>query len=427
MNAATVPRRDFPPDEFVTVRDVPVFSEHETTTRKGRRLRFGRRELAAIVDRCNQRIRDTGDYAALAVGHTQDPEMGDTSGRPLVGFAGPFRLGSIHDRGTTKAAILADFRVFREDAAKLKKFPRRSAELWIADDYREMFLDPISLLGAESPRLDLGLCYSARRRPDGREVEVYSAACPSATNVYVPSMSAGKRRYAAVEGDPASTPSTPRKTPMALTDEDLQQIVAALEQLDWVQAVKRQLATQQAPGSDELDEISPDAAPERAAAGPPPDLAAPAPPALPPEDPRDKQEPALKYSKLFARLDQLERQLEQERGGRIDAQRQAKLAELRSERLFDLGEEAETCRYSKMSDAQFDEHVARIEKHYQRVPVGVDLAVFGDALPRPKPAQKQQYSKALCDRAADETIRRRDAGDEVEYATVLEELAKTEA
>jgi len=60
----------FPAERFVTLRDVPVFVEHETIAKDGRRLRFGRAELEAVCRRCNQRIDQTGDYAAVTLGHT---------------------------------------------------------------------------------------------------------------------------------------------------------------------------------------------------------------------------------------------------------------------------------------------------------------------------------------------------------------------
>src|SRR5574340_384506 len=86
------PGEAFDPNIWVTVQNVPVFKEHTTTRSTCRAcgehnrdgvcpacgtpaevLRFGREELEAIANRCNQRIRETGDYAALVIGHTPDP------------------------------------------------------------------------------------------------------------------------------------------------------------------------------------------------------------------------------------------------------------------------------------------------------------------------------------------------------------------
>ena len=163
---------EFPDDEFTTIPNVPVFAEHKTIAKNGRELRFGRKELEAIVYRCNRRINQTGDYAALTIGHTPSPEaMRAGAGMPdLVGCAGPYRLGVLGNEGQQRRyAILADFHVFKEEMPRVRKNPRRSPELWLEDQYEEMFFDPISLLGSEAPRLDLGLLYSATRHDgDGR-------------------------------------------------------------------------------------------------------------------------------------------------------------------------------------------------------------------------------------------------------------------
>lgn len=261
LPAANVRRLgDFPDEQFVTVRDIPVFTEHETVTGSGRKLKFGAYELGCIVNRNNRRITETGDYAAVTLGHTPDPEqkaMGQKEPE-LIGFAGPFKLGMIGNPGERQRyAVLADFHYFKEDLDKVKKHPRRSAELFVEDRYEEFFLDPIALLGAEAPRLDMGLLYSARR--NGREVLKYSAVAPSASNVFIPSNGEPERRdYSAMDpysesgngpvvttknyaADPGE-PSTSRGSSM-LAPEDVKSIVDALESLDWVQFVKSQMAS----------------------------------------------------------------------------------------------------------------------------------------------------------------------------------------
>jgi len=140
----------FPPERFVTVPDVPVWAEHTTTLPDGRTVHFGRRELEQIIARCNRRIQETGDYATVTIGHTSpDPSAPQP---PVVGFAGPFRLGVMGD--PPRYVVLADMHLYREHADVLRRYPRRSPELWIAPDPQEMFLDPIALLGGETPRLD---------------------------------------------------------------------------------------------------------------------------------------------------------------------------------------------------------------------------------------------------------------------------------
>ncbi len=247
--AQTIPRANvrsgadaFDPDLFTTIANVPVFAEHETTARDGRKLRFTRNELEAIAQRCNQRIRDTGDYAAITLGHTPEDPNGDQP--EMIGLAGPFRIGLLGEPGERQRyAILCDYHVYRDKVDLLRQYPRRSPELYLEDRYDQMYLDPIALLGAQAPRLDMGLLYSATR--GGRLVEKYAAACPAAGSVFIRS-DGDKTDYAASPAAPGATPETPHKepSPMALSPEDVRQIVDALEQLDWVQYVKQQMAAQ---------------------------------------------------------------------------------------------------------------------------------------------------------------------------------------
>src|SRR5262245_30899046 len=105
------PPGEFPAEEFVNIPDVPVFAEHTATGRDGRTLRYSAAELQAVAERCNRRIRETGDYAGLCIGHTPELEavQAGTARYPdLVGFAGPFKLGLIGEGQKKRYAILAD-------------------------------------------------------------------------------------------------------------------------------------------------------------------------------------------------------------------------------------------------------------------------------------------------------------------------------
>jgi hypothetical protein len=230
---------EFPDDEFSTIRDVPVFGEHHTKSQDGRDLDFGPAELKAVCDRCNRRIIETGDYAAIVIGHTPSPEEA-AKGAPqpeLVGLAGPFRMGVIGTGEKQRAAILTDFHIYREDLQRIRKYPRRSPELWLEDDYSEMFLDPIALLGAEAPRLDMGLLYSAMR--NGRKVEKYAAAAamPSASNVSLKHYEAGD--------EPASAPPAQEHQSMALTPDDMRQFVELFMATDVGQFLQKKMQEEQ--------------------------------------------------------------------------------------------------------------------------------------------------------------------------------------
>jgi len=263
---------DFPAEEFELIRNVPVFAEHQTKARDGRELRFTQTELQQVADRCNRRISESGDYAALSLGHTPSPDDPNGKQPEIVGFAGPFRLGTVGQEGQRQRyAILADFHVFRDEVEKVRKHPRRSPEVWLEESYEEMFLDPIALLSSEAPRLDLGLLYAAQRQ--GRVVEKYTAVCPAAGNVFVPT-----------DDYSANSHSNGGQTTM-LTPEDIKQLMDAFEQTDIFQFVRSQMAEAQGPTptvppADPIPGAMPGA--EQAAV----------PPAAPPAPPAGLAEPA---------------------------------------------------------------------------------------------------------------------------------------
>lgn len=261
-------------EDFHVIENVPIFPEHQTQAKDGRWLVFDYEALKAVCIACNRRIEATGDYAAITLGHTVDPALvrsGKARNPPIVGFAGPFTMGLLGKKNYEKWCILARFRIFRDKWPEVRTFPRRSPELWLMDTYDQMFLDPIALLGAETPRVDMGLLYSAELHSGGLNgvlVEKYAAASasPSATSVFVPS-----ERYQGESAMPAST------------DEIVQAVVEALDSLDWVQFTKQQMQAATAPaaqGTAPAADVNapPPPPPEMAAAGGPPG-AAPAPPA----------------------------------------------------------------------------------------------------------------------------------------------------
>lgn len=201
--------------DFVVMRDVPVWKEH--TNRDG--VPFGPRELRQVCDRCNERIEDTGDFCPVVLRHTTDDGDRDPQ---VIGFAGPFRMGVVGDR-KPKAAILATLRIYSEDAEMLRRYPRLSVEYWAdEDDPTNGYFDPISLLGAETPELDLGIRYSAGDH--GRRVLRYSkvlrfeATAPGGSNTYVPG------------GTDDDKETYSKDDPMTLSEQDLAQLTAALQE-----------------------------------------------------------------------------------------------------------------------------------------------------------------------------------------------------
>ncbi len=226
-------RGPFDDSEFTTFPDVPVFAEHVTKRKDGEKLEFGRPELEAIARRCNRRIQETGDYAVLTLGHTPDPDDANGKDPEVVGYAGPYKVGLVgQPGGPHRYAILADFHVFKEKAGEVKRHPRRSPELWLADSPEDMFLDPIALLGAAPPRLDMGMLYSAKY--NGRERIKYAAVAPAAGSVFVPKHEGKDYAKQIAQGDNAVDGAI-------LDPASIQQILDALEQLDWVQHAKSQM------------------------------------------------------------------------------------------------------------------------------------------------------------------------------------------
>lgn len=460
---------EFPEQEFVLLRDVPVFAEHETKGRNGRLLKFGPRELQAVADRCNRRIAETGDYAAVTLGHTPEPGQGEQP--QVVGFAGPFKLGRFSGN---KTCILADMHIFRGDESLIKRYPRRSPELWLEESYDEMFLDPIALLGAEAPRLDMGLLYAAAR--NGRMIEKYAAVAPSATSTFIPGGSTEEpKKYAAGGGA------------MELSPEALQQVIEALDNLDWVKAIKGQLNSnqgnnatvpmpqpmQQTPGGqpgdmagqgglpDELNpagglenlgdipdiDMEPGGADTENNAMADDDRTKIEDDVIPPKGDDDEinieidadaddDEDKKKYAKalhvlrqdvatLKAENDQLRAHVEAETEQRMNAERYSKLADIRKTRCFDLDKEAERCKYRRsgagMSEEQFTAHLESIAENYRPIPVG-DQFLPTHGAGAPDPMRREKYSKDRSDKARRICEQKRLAGEKADYLTVLESL-----
>lgn len=405
--------RTFPDGQFFNVRDVPVFVAHTAKLSDGREVTFGPEELAAIVANCNRRIEETGDYAVITLGHT--PAPGENKPEPMVvGFAGPFRLGTFAGR----PAILADFHIFREHKDVLKSYPRRSPEFRLVEDLTQTHLDPIALLGAEPPRLDMGLTLLYSERQGDVLVERYAAVLPAGSNTYVPSQ---KEKY-------------------AMDQEFLEELIKRLESLDWVQWVKRKMAEEAAQQKTEgppenyqgqpSDKIDPEKAKQILEEG-----QVDGKPLT--EDQRKMFGAAASREKDADRtlreryhllqqelerhrteLEKLRQDVEAERAARVNAERYSQLVQLRQVYAFDLDKELERCRYSRMTDEQFKDHLAIIRENYKRIPVGERLPPLGAAVELDE--AREQYGEEVRRRALEIAKRKKAAGENVSYEEVLE-------
>jgi hypothetical protein len=145
------------PDDFVIVPHVCVLDTFRMTNDDGTFVAdITEGFIDKTIDHMNGRERLTGDLAPFIIGHTppegdQDPSTTDENKYPVVGYARNWHKDIL---GTTgKPAAFIDAWIFKEDAPRVKKFPRRSCEVWTG----RYECDPISLLGGTTPARDLGL------------------------------------------------------------------------------------------------------------------------------------------------------------------------------------------------------------------------------------------------------------------------------
>lgn len=225
----------FPADRFQRVTGSAVFKEHETVRYRrdpvtgeesDEQVVYDRDAIAAICEQCNSRIQSTEDFAPLVEGHTPTRQQIERGARQpdVLGYAGPFYVGKLGG----KFAIFADEYHHKQDQPRLDRLQRRSPEVWMKDisgnelTVDQRFFDPIACLGAETPRLDLGMtrygrdCFETIGH-DGAQLMKYAA--PAANSVYVPTD---------IDDEPDKYSGT---EPMPLSDQDLQQIVEAVSSM----------------------------------------------------------------------------------------------------------------------------------------------------------------------------------------------------
>lgn len=319
---ASLARDQFPPSQFVHAEAVCVFVEHETLDADGQPLKFDAAALAAIVDSCNARIAESRSFPVLAAGHTPTPEerSAGATAPDVVGFCGPFRLGQFG--ASKKAAIFADEWRRRDSVERLSRLPRRSVELWKAAEPSSAFFDPIAALGAETPRLALGLNYSLE---GGSPVLRYAAAAPQ------------------IAFD--ETPPMKDASPDTLG----QEVEAWLQRGDVRQALERYFAeragvVRTVPVT---DQETTDASVESHA------------------------ELAKAHAALCFSMERLQRET-------ADVRREARLERLAGSQALDLEAEKGRClfaRGSKMTDDDFERHAETLARYAQSLPLGRSLPV----------------------------------------------------
>lgn len=462
--------------DFVVMEDVPVFKEHQTREMCGadgnvilESVWIGESDLEAIVERCNERIEDTGDYATIVLRHTDDSGERDPK---VVGFAGPYKMGVVGNKNPL-AAILATFRIFKDCYDEAKRYPRRSVEFWAdQSDPRKGYFDPISLLGAEAPELDLGIRYGKNESnavlvrysktiddPTGKAR--YQATAPGGTNTFIPSGTGSEDKKQNYQKE---------STDMAMSPDDIRQIVEALKptiQEVVLQSIAEALS---APGDATEGDTGMDSPAGDDAGVNPTDPSVP-PPAMPPETPPapdagvavgaapagepdgDEEKPvkygadmadkadddkspvvakyrkeAADYKVQYQKEVSARKKAEQERDSykaivdsavaeKQKAVRYQKLQELAADGIcFEL--EAEAAEVTDLSDEQFDKHVNRMLTRYQRVPMGMLHTLPAKKMTGDTAPLSAKYAK----KAADNVEAARRAKKPIEYASELSRL-----
>jgi hypothetical protein len=256
----------FPADQFVHSPGVVVFAEHVTQDSKGKEQKYDRQALQAIVDRCNYRIEDTGDYGVLVKGH--NPDDPEAEQPPVLGFAGNYRLGVIGKK-KPRYAIIADEWHYKDTHEQVRKLPRRSVEIWMHQDMGERFFDPIACLGAETPRLDLGVKFAKDRA--GHQVEKYSyvspvqakgtpvkyqAVSPGGGNTFVQGTDQNQANYNAEGGNVPTGQQMETGADGQLPPAALQQIVSAFSELDFVKWARGKMQEEMASAGAPEDPIA---------------------------------------------------------------------------------------------------------------------------------------------------------------------------
>ena len=185
---------------YAVYHSVPIFKEH--TGSDG--TKYTQELLEAIADNNNDRIEETGDYCPIVGWHT--PSDNDPSkDPPIIGFAENFRVEKFGKK-QPKWCIYATFKIRKDKHGYFRDHPRRSVEIWPEDKPENRYIDPIAVLGAETPRQDLGLVYS--KSAAGEESYMYSSVAGGG-NTYVPGE---------VEKNDKPGPKDPRRTPAPKKD-----------------------------------------------------------------------------------------------------------------------------------------------------------------------------------------------------------------
>lgn len=346
-NAPELQKKKFEEDDdFISMDRVPVFDAHHGSE-EDLQIDFDEEMLKRIIDRCNERINETGDYPVITEGHNEEDKEA-----PVLGFADNFSMGEI---GSDKRkCIYCDLHIRKEHYDKAKALPRRSIELWTDDlttnsvslEKKKLRspIDTISLLGATRPARDLGVRFE--KKSSGKVIYNYQSK----------ELNMDQNQLT-----------------------EILQAVMALPAMKFIEKLMQQQQQEEAPQEFEEEEKADKPMEDK-------------PPVEPKEakfeevdDSQDEDEVGKeklkmrfdqskrKYAKLdseyktlFAKVEQLER-----RERRAD--RKAQFMQLEAEGfVFDLADELSLV--EDYEPAKFQKHVSIIKKNYKKAPIGVHVS-----------------------------------------------------
>lgn len=404
--------------KYVRVPDVAVFDEHEEVyhvdaegnpCRKGapgarRRVRrFDKAALAKIAARCNERDR-TGSLSPLTFGHTVSGGPEESQPEPR-GYATRYRVR--YDPDLERHVISADFYVRKDQFDKAKTYPRVSIELW--PDHG--VIDPIALL-RRTPQRDLGQWHYDRA---GRPVLRYQ----------MESTMANPRRYEAEEDlfddVPADEPAHAEPDGDEMSDDEVEQYMR--------HCYSHELADKYARHCKKKYGMAEGAGPMPAAEPPMPDPTGDPDadePAAPPMKNSMASAPsatnsgvtgkygrraeAIRYAKLEEQVKKLQREAEQARAAKAEAEAAGEVMQLVAEGYVFKDYDAEVARFAKLGEAERRERAAWIRDNGRRAPVGGSFLPVAGASGTPADVEDSPESMPAADLAAVKRYRR-ESGD----------------
>ena len=354
-------------DDCITLdEDIPILDEH-TVNYAGKTLTIDEKVLLKICNNQNRRVEETGDEVPIVIGHTIDgaPEKDQPE---IIGYASHFRVLPL--KKTKRKAIFCRWRILKDKMPLLRRYPRRSVELWLS----KMEIDPISLLGASTPERNLGLI---RYNKQGTS---YS--------------------YSLEEGNMEK-------------DEIVKEVLAQLEEQDWVKLLKNLAEELKEALSEEKEP------PEVSEEEPVKEEGASATNTYIPESVgRDEKEVyqrsldslRIKLSRYEAQTKALETEVSSLRKKYQRVEREKDLVQLEAEGyLLDRNEELDST--DSLSDDSFKKHLDLIRKRYQKAPLSKSIII--PASGRISEEDKKEKTKKAVELATKKNLSWDDAWEQV--------------